>query len=161
MVVVFYVCQKFPSTKAAPNSSQSNIAIIRISILLSLPEHKVQQSAACLRRLKPQHLQKLILPNNLDAAPLPYVPLCEDPFIGFVANDRILTVVTHHKIVSLPGHILLRDSSEATDQFKGFLPLVKQETPCYSDMFPFNRRLLGCIHDTIPVLRPLLDNHWH
>ena len=127
----------------------------------SHPPYFTNSIAGRLRWRKPQHLQKLILPNNLDAAPLPYVPLCEDPFIGFFANDRILPIVTHNKIVSLLSYILLRDSSEATDQFKGFLPLVKQETPCYSDMFPFNRRLLRCIHDTIPVLRPLLDNHWH
>ncbi len=116
-------------------------------------------SATCLRCRKPQHRQKLILLNDPDATTLPYVPLCEDPFVGFVTNDRILSVVAHHKIVSLLSYILLRDSSEVTDQFKGFLPLVKQETPCYCDMFPFNHSLLRCIHDTVPVFRSLLDNH--
>ena len=127
-----------------------------MSIFCFLSHNNVAAHTACsatyLRCRKPQHRQKLLLLNDLDAAALPYVSLCKEPFIGLATNNRILSVVAHHKIVGFLGYILLRNPSPATDQLKCFLPLIKQETSRYGDTLPFNLRLLGCIHDAIPVL---------
>ena len=67
--------------------------------------------------------------------------------------------MANYEIIGL--HILLWYSSEVTDPIKGFASLVEHENPCYGDMFPFYGRLLGCIHDIIPVISPLMDTYWY